>query len=140
MFGYRVEPDFNLGREQRRDRLWWVMVAGLCVLGVFFLIHPFSRMVFIAYSLTFLSYGNCFYVKRNDKVGEKWLWKAVLATLPLHFLILGGIGWVIWTLPGFAKTAISSVAFVAICFAVESELFDSIAGRFEPSRLAHSPL
>jgi len=38
-------------------------------------------MVFIAYSLTVWSYGDSFYVKRRDKIGEPWLWKSVIATI-----------------------------------------------------------
>ena len=139
MFGQQLEPDFDLGKEHRRNRLWLVLVVGLCLLGALFLFHPFSRIVFMAYSLTLLTYGDSFYVSRSGRLSERWLWKAILATLPLHLLVLFGIGWLTWVLPSFARTAISSVAFVAFCFACESVLFDRIADRFEPSRAAAQP-
>ena len=130
MFGYSIETDFDLAKEQRRDRLMWSLTGSLCLLGVLFLIHPFSRMVFIAYSLTVLSYGDSFYVRRRDRIGEPWFWKSVLATIPLHLLFLGGIALLILAGPGFARAAISSLTLVVICFACESVLFDSIADRF----------
>jgi hypothetical protein len=131
MFGYRLESDFDLGKEQRRDRLWWCLVGSLCLLGVLFLIHPFSRMVFIGYSLTVLSYGDSFYVRRRDKIQERWFWKSVLATVPLHLIFLGAIGCLAWAGPGFLTSALGSLGFVVICFGCESVLFDSIADRFE---------
>jgi hypothetical protein len=88
-------------------------------------------MVFIAYSLTVLSYGDSFYVRRRDKIGEPWFWKSVLATIPLHLLLVCGIAWLILAGPGFARSAISSLTLVVICFACESTLFDSIADRFK---------
>lgn len=131
MHGYPIESDFDLGKEQRRDRLWWSLIGSLCLLGVLFFIHPFSRMVFIAYSLTVLSYGDTFYVRRKDKIRERWFWRSVVATVPLHLFLLSGIGWLVWAGPGFARSAISSLGFTVICFASESVLFDSIADRFE---------
>lgn len=133
MSGYPIEIDFDLDKEQRRDRLWWSLIGSLCLLGVLFFIHPFSRMVFIGYSLTVLSYGDSFYVRRKDKMRELWFWKSVLATIPLHLFLLGGIGWLIWAGPGFARSAITNLGFVVICFGCESVLFDSIADRFERS-------
>jgi hypothetical protein len=50
--------------------------------------------------------------------------------VPLHLFFLGAIGWLIWAGPGFARSAISSIGFVVICFGCESVLFDSIADRF----------
>jgi TRAP-type mannitol/chloroaromatic compound transport system permease small subunit len=121
-----------MGKDQRRNRLWWAYIGGLCPLGILFLFHPFSRVVFIGYSLTVLSYGDSFYVLRKGKLGERWVWKSVLATIPLHLLFLVGIEGLIRVLPTFARTGLTIVAFVAICFAIESVLFDSIADRFEP--------
>ena len=137
MFSYDEVGDVTSGREQRRNRLWFGLVGGSCLLGLFFLLHLFSatvlRMTFIGYAVTVLSYGDSFYVRRKDKVGELWLWKSVLATIPLHLLFLGCIELLIRSLPHFARTGFTTVAFVALCFAVESVLFDSIADRFESS-------
>jgi uncharacterized membrane-anchored protein len=131
MLGYRLETDFDVGKEQRRDRLWWCLIGSLCLLGVLFLIHPFSRLVFVGYSLTVLSYGDSFYVRRRDKIQKRWFWKSVLATVPLHLIFLGAIGWLTWAGPGFVRSAFSTIGFVVICFGSESVLFDSIADRFE---------
>jgi hypothetical protein len=136
MFGYPIESDFDLAKEQRRDRLWWILLLGLCLLGVLFLIHPFSGTIFEAYGLTLLSYGDSYYVRRRAKLRERWLWRSVLATIPLHLVFLVGIGLLNRVLPGFGRSAFSAVGFVAFCFACESVLFDSIADRFDPSRSA----
>jgi len=78
-----------------------------------------------------LEYGDSFYVKRRDKIGEPWLWKSVIATIPPHLLLLCGITWLILASPGFARSAISSLTLVVVCFGCESVIFDWIADRFK---------
>lgn len=132
LFGYLVEPNFDLGKEKRRDRLWWFLIVGLAVLGVLYLFHPFSRMVFIGYGLTTITYGDCLYVQRNDKLRKRWLWKTVVATMPVHLGLLAGIAWITWISPRFASTAIGGVGFIVLCFACEAVFFDWVAARLEP--------
>jgi len=91
-------------------------------------------MAFIGYAVTVLSYGDSFHVRRKDNLGERWLWKSVLATIPLHLLFLGCIELLIRSLPRFARTGFSIIGFIALCFVAESLLFDSIADRLDPSR------
>lgn len=92
-------------------------------------------MVFIGCSLTVLSYGDSFYVRRRDKIQDSWFWKAVLATIPFHLILLGAIGWLAWAGPGFVRSAFGTIGFVVICFGCESVLFDSIADRFKGSTI-----
>jgi hypothetical protein len=131
LFGYPVEPDFDLGKEQRRDRLLWCLFGGLALLGLLFLIFDFSRMVFIGYALSILTYGDSVYVQRNHKLRERWLWKTVLATVPVHLGLLVGISWLTSLSQSFASTGFGSVGFVALCFACEAIFFDRVAARFE---------
>lgn len=135
MYSYDEVEDVTSGRDKRRNRLLFVVVSGSCLLGLFFLLHLFPitvlRMTFFGYAVTVLSYGDSFYVRRKDNLGERWLWKSVIATIPLHLLFLGGVELLVRSLPNFARTGFASVAFIALCFAIESVLFDSIAERFE---------
>lgn len=123
---------------ENEDGLWFTLIGGSCLLGFFFLLHLFSttvlRMAFIGYAVTVLSYGDSFYVRRKDNLGEPWLWNSILATIPLHLLFLGCIELLLRSLPHFARTGFGIMGFIALCFAAESLLFDSIADRLEPSR------
>jgi len=133
MFGYRVEENFDLALEQRRDHLKWVVAGGICLLGVLYIIHPFSAAIFQGYFLTSMCYGDSFYVKRMDNFGKQWLWKAILATIPLHAFFLVGIVWLDWALPNFFTKIIVCGPILIVTFGVEAVLFDSIVDRFSPS-------
>ena len=140
MSSYDEVEEVNSGREQRRKYVWLILIVGSCPLGLLFLLHLFSttvlRMTFIVYAVTVLSYGDSFYVRRKGKLGECWLWKSVVATIPLHVVFVVCIEGLIRLLPSFARTGFTVVAFIALCFGVESVLFDLIADRFDPSRVA----
>lgn len=133
MFGYRVKEDFDHAKEQRRDRFMLVAGAGLCLLIVYWLIHPFSVAVFQVYFLTSLSYGEGFYVQRKDNFGESWLWKGILLTLPLHALFLAGIVGLDKALPSLFTPVIVYIPVLTVAFVIESALFDRIVDRFRRS-------
>jgi hypothetical protein len=133
MFGYRIEENFDLAKEQRRDRLWWVIVCGFCLMFVIYIIHPFSSAIFQGYFLTSMCYGDSFYVQRREFLGKLWLWKAILATMPLHLLLLIGIVWLDWAFPNVFPKIIVCGPILFVTFGVEAVLFDSIVDRFSPS-------
>jgi hypothetical protein len=132
LFGYRVEENFDLTLEQRRGRLMWVNGGGIGVLGVLYVIHPFSAAIFQGYFLTSLYYGDNFYVRRRDNLAKPWLWKAILATIPLHVLLLLVIVWLDWTFPNFFPKIVVSIPILFVTFGIESVLFDRIVDRFSP--------
>jgi uncharacterized membrane protein HdeD (DUF308 family) len=133
MFGYRVEENFDLAKEQRRDLLWWwVVVPGICLLCALYIIHPFSAAILQGYFLTSMSYGDSFYVQRRDSLGKPWLWKAIFATIPPHLLVLLGIVWLDWPFPDFFPKVLVSGPILVVTFGVEEVLFDWIVDRFSP--------
>jgi hypothetical protein len=133
MFGYRIEENFDFAKEQRRTRLMWVMGTGLCLLIVCYFIHPFSMAIFQGYFLTSLSYGDSFYVQRKDRLHEPRLWKAILATLPLHVTFLIAIAVLDKSLPSFFPKIIVWIPILSVAFGIEDLLFDGIVRRFSPS-------
>jgi len=133
MFGYRVEENFDLAKEQRRDRLWWrVVVPGICLVCALYIIHPLPAAILKGYFLTSMSYGNGFYVKRRDNLDKLWIWKAILATIPLHLLLLLGIVWLDWTFPDFFPKVLVCGPILFVTFGVEAVLFNGIVDRFSP--------
>ena len=66
LFGYSIEPDFDLALEQRRDRLWWLLLGGtaLCLLYLF-TGRPFATELFQGWLATSLFFGDNFYVRRR---------------------------------------------------------------------------
>jgi hypothetical protein len=138
LFGNRVEENYDPAKDQRRSRLKWVVAGGICLLGVIYIIHPFSAAIFQGYFLTSLCYGDSFYVQRRNDLGMPWLWKAITATIPLHFLFLIGIVWSDRALPGFAPKVIVSIPILFVAFGIEAVLFDWIVDRFSPSRVAQA--
>jgi|HubBroStandDraft_2_1064218.scaffolds.fasta_scaffold13146_3 hypothetical protein len=130
MFGYPLEANFDLAKEQRRSRLFWASGVGLCLLIVWFFIRPFSVLIFQGYFLTSLSYGDSFYVSRKNYFHEFWLWKAALSTVPLHILFLIAIVGLDWALSDSFTKPLVYVPLLGVAFAIESLLFDRIADRF----------
>lgn len=78
LFGQRIEPDFDLAKEQRGDRVWWVIYGGLALSIVYdFSGGPFSTEVFQGMFATVFPYGISFYTnQKNNQLGRLWLWKA----------------------------------------------------------------
>jgi hypothetical protein len=82
-----TEDSFDLGKEQRTERLGWVfygVLAMVFVLGTFFLRERVKAGVLHACGLTILCYGSVLYVHDIEYIRELWLWKGVFTTIPLH--------------------------------------------------------
>lgn len=95
LFGQRIEPDFDLAKEQRRDRVSWAIYGGLALcLMYLFSGRPWATEVFQGMFATVFPYGISFYTnQKNNQLGRLWLWKAILASLPVHVLYLMGVFW-----------------------------------------------
>ncbi len=86
----------NLDKEQRQERLQWVFYgvsSMLLVVCAFYMQERVELRVLHAYGLTVLTYGALIYVEEFEHLRRLWLWKGVLATIPLHFLFLLGLFW-----------------------------------------------
>jgi hypothetical protein len=135
LFGYDVEPGFDLAMEQRRDRLWWPLLGGtaLCILYLF-TGRPFATELFQGWIATGLFYGENFYVRRGKDLPKLWLWKSILATVPIHVIYLSGIFWLDKTLPELMTKVIVFMPLLALGFAIESINMQTIIDRFNPER------
>lgn len=131
MFGYRLEPDFDLAKEQRRDRVGWILIGGTLI-ALFFSGNLRAELA-QAYFSTVLCYGANFYVNRKDHIGKLWLWKAVFLSVPLHILYLATVFWSDKQFPNVMTKAIVFVPLLAVGFAIESVLIDRIAEHLKPS-------
>jgi len=90
-----------------------------------------------AYGLTVLTYGALIYVEEFGHLRRLWLWKGVLATIPLHILFLVGLFW--WDAkgplsPGYILVFRIWPFFVAemIIFSLVIDHFRSMASPDEP--------
>jgi hypothetical protein len=134
LFGYRIEPDFNIAREQRRDRLNWPLYGGLVLcIAYLFTGWPYATEIFQGWVATSLFYGEVFYVRQRGAFRKLWLWKALFATLPFHFLYLASIFWSDLAFPHVMTKAIVFIPVLAVGFAMESILTQKIIARFRPS-------
>ena len=134
LFGYGVEQDFDLALEQRRDRLWWLLLGGtaLCILYGF-TGRRFDTELFQGWIATSLFYGDNFYVRRRKDLPRLWLWKAILITVPFHALYLAGIFWLDRVVPQLMTKAFIFIPVVALGFAIESIAMQPLIDRFKPS-------
>jgi hypothetical protein len=134
LFGYRLEPDFDVAKERRRDRLKVALIGGfvLCVLYLFSG-EPYATEAFQGCVATGLFYGEDFYVQRKDDLGKLWLWKAIFATVPLHALYLAGWFWSDRAFPNLMTKGTVFIPLLFVGFALESTLFGRIVDRFKPS-------
>jgi hypothetical protein len=134
LFGYQVEPGFDLEKEQRRDRLNWPFIGG----GIVWLVYLFAGgryavELFQGLVATILFYGDTFYVRRAKDLGRQWLWKPFFATLPLHVFYLGGVFWFDKMFPAVMKKGVIFLPLLALGFAIESILTDRIIDAFDPA-------
>jgi hypothetical protein len=133
-FGYALEPDFNLAKEQRRNRLGWTLVGGVivCILYLFSG-GPFATEIFQGWIATSLFHGDNFYIRRRADLRKLWLWKAVIAVTPFHLLYLAAIFWSDRAFPQVMTKVIVFLPVLALGFAIESIQMDKIIDRFKPS-------
>ncbi|HEY6264080.1 MAG TPA: hypothetical protein VIW93_04700 [Candidatus Acidoferrum sp.] len=74
----------------------WVFYGGFAMLLViccFYIQLPAEQRVLHVYGLTVLVYGALFYVEEFEHLKKLWLWKGVLATIPLHGALVAGLLW-----------------------------------------------
>jgi hypothetical protein len=135
MFGNRAAGDFDIGKQQRRNRLMWVNGGGIGLLCLLYAIHPFSAAVFQGYFLTTLCYGDSFYVQRRDDLGTPWMWKAIFTTIPVHVLLLLAIVWLDRAFPNVFPRIIVSAPILFVTFGIEDVLFDQIVARCSPPKV-----
>ena len=141
VFGYRVEQDFDLAKEQRRDRLWWVLIAG----GVLWSLYlwsgafhgwterPFVTEILQGWLATSLFYGDNFYVRRKADLSKLWLWKAIIATIPFHALYLAFIFWSDRAFPHVMTKIIVFFPVLTLGFAIESVNMQRLIDHFKPA-------
>jgi hypothetical protein len=87
---------FDLGKEQRTERLKWIFYgvsAMALVVGNFFLQEVAEDWVVHACGLTILCYGLVLYVHEFENIRELWLWKGVLASIPVHLAAILCLFW-----------------------------------------------
>jgi hypothetical protein len=137
LFGYGIEPRFNIGAEQRRDRLNWLFYPGLILCIVYSFLSPreYSTELFQGFVATSLFYGENFYVRRRQYLDKLWLRKAIVATVPLHVLYLAGLFWSDRALPEVMTKALVFIPVIAAGFVLESFLVQKIVDRFRLSNI-----
>lgn len=137
LFGYGIEPGFNIAKEQRRDRLGWLFYTGLvlCIAYSFFSRREHATEAFQGFVATSLFYGENFYVRRRGYLDKLWLWKAIFASIPLHVLYLVTLFWSDRALPEVMTKAIVFLPVVAVGFVLESFLLQKIVDRFRLSSI-----
>jgi hypothetical protein len=127
LFGYRIDPDFDLAKEQRRDRVGWVMWAGVALAMAYDLSGGrFGVEAFQGVVATSLFYGASFYADRRNALGKLWLWEIIFATVPLHVIYLAVLFWTDIRFPDVMTKAFVFIPVLSLCFAIESILVDRI--------------
>jgi hypothetical protein len=134
LFGHSVEQGFDLAMEQRRDRLWWLLLGGtaLCILYLF-TGRPFATELFQGWIATSLFYGDNFYVRRGKDLPKLWLWKSILITVPFHVLYLAAMIWLDRAVPQLMTKVVIFLPVIALGFAIESITMQPLIDRFKPS-------
>lgn len=128
-----MEQDFDLAKEQRRSRVGWVLAGGLLLSVIYlFLGRPFAVEVFQGCVATVLCYGANFYVDRKKYLSKLWLWKAIIATVPLHTAYLAILFWSDKAFPNVMTKAIVFMPVLLLVFAIEVILIDRIVDHFKP--------
>jgi len=122
---------FNLDKEHRQERLQWVFYgvgSMLLVVCAFYLQERVELRVLHAYGLTVLTYGALIYVEEFEHLKRLWLWKGVLATIPLHILFLVGLFW--WDAKGPMSPGYILVFRIWPFFLVEMVIFSLVIDHF----------
>jgi len=132
----QIENDLDLGKEQRTERLKWVLYgvgAMAFVLGNYFLQDRVVDWVVHASSLTILCYGFILYVHEIEHIRELWLWKSVVTTIPLHLAFIASLFWWDTRFPSLAHSGFQFVGVLFTAFAVELFFFLPIFEHFRSS-------
>ena len=134
MFGYPVEPDFDLAREKRMDRVGSGILIGAGLAIVYDLFGgKFGVEVFQTVLATVTFYGINFYAERKNYTGNRRFWKALLAMTPLHAAFLVGLVWSDRAFPEVMTKAIVFIPVILTGLGVEVLVVDWAAERFKLS-------
>jgi hypothetical protein len=147
LFGYRLEPDFDVAKEQRRDRWTWAFFGGLALCYLYLwsgAFHgwtepPFLIEILQGWIATSLFYGDNFYIRRGGDLRKPWLWKAVIAVTPIHVLYLAAIFWSDRAFPQVMRKIIVFLPVLALGFAIESIKMQRLIDHFKPARRDPKP-
>jgi hypothetical protein len=133
---------FDLEKEQRRERLKWVFYgvgAMLLVVCGFYMQERVEQRVLHAYGLTVLCYGALLYVEEFEHLKKFWLWKGVLATIPLHIAFVAGLLWWDAKHPQLMHSGFVFVYALWPVFLVEIVIFILIIDHFKASASPDEP-
>ena len=132
LFGQHIEPDFDIGKEERNARGKKAFWVGFLLLLAYGLFRTVTVEVIQAYMATGAFYGLLFYVKWGDHLKNWWLWKAIAVSVPMHVAYLGLLFWSDAAFPqSMTKTLLFTPVLIVGC-AVEFALMDAVIGRFKP--------
>jgi hypothetical protein len=134
LFGNRIEPEFDIAKEQRQGWIGRVIigVAILCCAYDFFG-FPFGVEVLQGCIATVVCYGHILYVEQRGHLRDLWLWKAILASVPLHALYLAALFWSDKMFPEVMTKAIVFTPVLILGLGIEYLLIQAIMSRFRPS-------
>jgi hypothetical protein len=130
----------NLDKEQRQERLWWVIYGVSSMLFVvcgFYMQERVELRILHTYGLTVLTYGALIYVEEFQHLRKLWLWKGVLATIPLHSVFLVGLFW--WDAQAPESSGFILAYRILPFFVAEMVMFSSVIDHFKASALPDEP-
>jgi hypothetical protein len=131
LFGYPIGAD-EAAVEEEGERNSWFGIAFVIFSSLLTLvIDPASFKDLYPYDATIILYGYCIYVQRRNNIGRLWVWKAVVASLPVHAAYIAIVVWIYKSWPGVTRR----VEFLLFLFgfALEVNVFNLIATAFRPS-------
>ncbi len=100
LFGYPIGSD-EAAVEEESERTNWLGIAFVVLTSLLTLvIDPASFRDLYPYAATILLYGDCVYVQRRDYIGKIWLWKTIMASLPVHAAYIIFVLWIYKRWPG----------------------------------------
>jgi len=111
----------------------------LFVVCGFYVQQSAEQRVLHAYGLTVLVYGALLYVEEFEHLKKLWLWKGVLATIPLHIASVAGLFWWDARHPQLAHSGFMSAYALWTGFVVEMVTFSLIIDYFKPSASSDEP-
>jgi hypothetical protein len=130
----------NLDKEQRQERLQWVFYgvgSMLLVVCGFYMQDRVELRILHGYALTVLTYGALIYVEEFQHLKRLWLWKGVLATIPLHITFLAGLFW--WDAQGPLSPGYIVWYRIWPFFVAEMVIFSSVIDHFKASASPDEP-
>jgi hypothetical protein len=132
LFGQRIEPDFDLAKEKRQDRVGWAILVAVAICIAYDAMgRPLALDLFQGGTATILCYGAKLYANRRNDLNKLWLWKAIVTSVPLHVAYLAALFWSDRAAPEAMTKAVVFMPVLAISFVVESILIDQIVGYFK---------